>query len=85
VAEAFVAMSKGLSTPTSFDMIVMNKMSRLHLCLGVLRYVPGMLRAAGDLVEVCTTLLNKHSRFICGHLEDLPGIAGWSWSDSRGL
>ena len=35
------------TTTTPFDMVVLNKISRLHLCLDVLRYVPGLLGGDG--------------------------------------
>ncbi len=68
------------TTTTPFDMVVLNKMSRLHLCLDALRYVPGMLREAGALIETCNTLLEQHEVYIREHFEDLPEIANWTWS-----
>jgi xylulose-5-phosphate/fructose-6-phosphate phosphoketolase len=69
------------TTTTPFDMVVLNKISRLHLCLDVARYVPEMLRSSGTLVERCTTLLSEHERYIREHFDDLPEIKDWVWSD----
>ena len=40
------------TTTTPFDMVVLNKMSRLHLCLDVMRYVPGILADGGALTRL---------------------------------
>ena len=69
------------TTTTPFDMVVQNKMSRLHLCLDVLRYVPGMLQTGGPLLDRCNTLLAEHERYICEHFDDMPMIKDWAWSD----
>jgi len=70
------------TTTTPFDMVVLNKMSRLHLCLDVLRYVPGMLVEGADLVAHCTGLLAEHDIYIRAHFDDLPEIKDWVWSES---
>jgi xylulose-5-phosphate/fructose-6-phosphate phosphoketolase len=69
------------TTTTPFDMVVLNKMSRLHLCLDVFRYVPGVLRDGGDLIAKCHRLLIDHESYIREHFEDLPEIRNWVWSD----
>ncbi len=68
------------TTTTPFDMVVLNKMSRVHLCLDVIRYVPSLLRESRDLIDRCTALLAKHERYIREHFDDLPEISGWVWS-----
>ena len=69
------------TTTTPFDMVVLNHMSRLHLCLDVLRYVPGALAESGDLVAHCNGLLAAHERYIRETFDDLPEIKDWVWSD----
>jgi xylulose-5-phosphate/fructose-6-phosphate phosphoketolase len=69
------------TTTTPFDMVVLNKMSRLHICLDVLRYVPGMLESGGALLDRCTTLLSAHETYIREHFDDLPEIRDWVWSE----
>ncbi len=64
-----------------FDMVVLNRMSRLHLCLDVPRYVPDMLLDSGKLIERCTALLTEHHEYIREHFDDLPEIKDWAWSD----
>lgn len=71
------------TTTTPFDMVVLNRMSRLHLCLDVLRYVPGMLVDHAALVSRCTDTLEEHHRYIREHFDDLPEIKNWHWSDAR--
>ncbi|WP_158801534.1 phosphoketolase [Acidisoma sp. L85] len=68
------------TTTTPFDMVVLNKMSRLHLCLDVPRYVPDMLRSSGILIDRCNSLLARHDPHIRVHFDDLPEIKDWTWS-----
>jgi xylulose-5-phosphate/fructose-6-phosphate phosphoketolase len=67
------------TTTTPFDMVVLNKMSRLHLCLDVARYVPGMLLNSAGLVEHCTAKLAEHHAYIRAHFDDLPEFKDWVW------
>ena len=62
-------------------MVVLNKMSRLHLCLDVLRYVPGMLGHGTALIDRCTSLLAEHETYTREHFDDLPVIKDWHWSE----
>ncbi len=68
------------TTTTPFDMVVLNRMSRLHLCLDVLRYVPGLLADSGDLLAHCNALLEAHDVHIRACFDDLPEISDWTWS-----
>ncbi len=69
------------TTTTPFDMVVLNGISRLQLCLDVLRYVPAALGHAGELIAYCTSTLEAHDAYIREHFEDLPDIRDWVWSD----
>jgi len=69
------------TTTTPFDMVVLNKISRLHLCLDILRYVPGLLADSGDLLARCNALLAEHETYIREHFDDLPMIKDWVWSE----
>ncbi|NPD68179.1 phosphoketolase family protein (plasmid) [Lichenicola cladoniae] len=69
------------TTTTPFDMVVLNKMSRLHLCLDVPRYVPGMLQSSSALVAQCTALLDQHQIYIREHFDDIPEIKSWCWTE----
>jgi len=69
------------TTTTPFDMVVLNRMSRLHLCIDVLRYVPGALTENAQLVETCNALLGEHEAYTREHFDDLDEIKNWVWSD----
>ena len=68
------------TTTTPFDMVVLNKVSRLHLCLDVPRYVPDMFRNSRALLERCVSLLDQHEIYIRENFDDLPEIKDWAWS-----
>ncbi|NMM86072.1 phosphoketolase [Rhodococcus sp. SRB_17] len=68
------------TTTTPFDMVVLNKMSRYHLVIEALRRSKRRTAGASELVEFCRAQLDKHSRYIVEHLEDMPEIENWTWS-----
>ena len=68
------------TTTTPFDMVVLNKMSRYHLVIEALRRSKCRTTGASELVEYCRAQLDKHSRYIVEHLEDMPEIENWTWS-----
>ena len=68
------------STTTPFDMVVRNKISRLHLALDALKYVPRLRSTAGDLEDMLRRKLYEHNAYIREHFEDLPDIALWRWT-----
>jgi xylulose-5-phosphate/fructose-6-phosphate phosphoketolase len=55
------------STTTPFDMVVRNKISRYHLVLDALKYVPVIRAKHTDIVE---------------HFEDMPEVALWRWTSN---
>ncbi|OHV09686.1 phosphoketolase [Kushneria phosphatilytica] len=69
------------TTTTPFDMVVLNRISRLHLCLDVLRYVPGNLKRSAGLIDYLETQLARHHDYIREHFDDLPEIRDWVWSN----
>ena len=69
------------TTTTPFDMVVLSGISRLQLCVDVLRYVPGAIAASGDLLDHCKALLAEHERYTREQFDDLPQIKNWVWSD----
>lgn len=70
------------TTTTPFDMVVLNKMSRLHFCLDAARYAPSRLQQNWTaLIEKCTTQLKMHEIYIREYLDDMPEIKDWVWSD----
>jgi xylulose-5-phosphate/fructose-6-phosphate phosphoketolase len=73
-------MEEGTTT-TPFDMVVLNKISRVHLCMDMIRHVPRLAGEAPHLLSVAADLLEKHRRYVNEHFEDLPEINDWVWTD----
>jgi len=69
------------TTTTPFDMVVLNKMSRFHLALDALHYVPRLQGGAEDAIAHFRERLAAHHTYIREHLEDLPEISQWQWTD----
>jgi xylulose-5-phosphate/fructose-6-phosphate phosphoketolase len=69
------------TTTTPFDMVVRNGMSRYHLCIEALRHAPRMQERAAALIEECSTMLARHERYVREHLEDLPEVRDWMWTE----
>src|SRR5947207_3262867 len=67
------------TTTTPFDMVVLNGMSRYHLCIEALRRVRDA--RAPKLVEACRDMLARHQRYVREHLEDMPEVRDWTWSE----
>jgi xylulose-5-phosphate/fructose-6-phosphate phosphoketolase len=68
------------TTTTPFDMVVRNGVSRFHLCIEALRR--SGYPQAGPLIEWCEGMLAKHHAYTREHLEDMPEIRGWVWTDT---
>jgi len=68
------------TTTTPFDMVVLNQMSRYHLCLEALRRSRRVPEGAQRLVDHCEEMLDRHRRYVVEHFEDLPEIRDWAWS-----
>jgi xylulose-5-phosphate/fructose-6-phosphate phosphoketolase len=69
------------TTTTPFDMVVRNEMSRYHLCLEALRRVPEGETRGAALAAHCRTMLDRHDGYIREHLEDMPEVQDWRWSE----
>jgi xylulose-5-phosphate/fructose-6-phosphate phosphoketolase len=69
------------TTTTPFDMVVLNGMSRYHLCMEALRRTKRMASRAPALIEQCQAALAQHHAYSRAHLEDMPEIRDWVWSD----
>jgi len=68
------------TTTTPFDMVVLNGMSRYHLCIEALKRASRIRpQAPGHLAE-CHFLIAKAVDYSRHHLEDLPEIRDWTWS-----
>ena len=69
------------TTTTPFDMVVRNEMSRYHLCLEALRRVPEGETRGAALADHCRAMLDRHAGYIREHLEDVPEVRDWRWSE----
>ncbi len=69
------------STTTPFDMVVRNKISRYHLAMDALKYVPRLRSRGGDLlVDLMSRKLFEHHTYIREHFEDMQEVARWRWT-----
>jgi xylulose-5-phosphate/fructose-6-phosphate phosphoketolase len=73
-------MDRG-STTTPFDMVVLNEMSRFHLAIAALKYIPRLRSERARLTEMFERQLYNHHDYIRQHLEDMPEIRNWQWTD----
>jgi xylulose-5-phosphate/fructose-6-phosphate phosphoketolase len=73
-------MEEGTTT-TPFDMVVVNGISRYHLAMEALRRVPRFQSQAMRLIEYFESKLMEHHLYIQEHLEDMPEIRDWTWSE----
>jgi xylulose-5-phosphate/fructose-6-phosphate phosphoketolase len=69
------------TTTTPFDMVVLNQLSRYHLCIEALRRSRRPLPQAESLMRQCRDAIEQHREYIREHLEDMPEIRDWKWSD----
>jgi len=69
------------TTTTPFDMVVLNGMSRYHLCIEAMRRATRMRGLTPPLIAECNDLLNKHKAYIQAKLEDMPEVRDWVWTD----
>jgi xylulose-5-phosphate/fructose-6-phosphate phosphoketolase len=73
-------MEEGTTT-TPFDMVVLNGMSRYHLCIEALRRARRVHNLAPELIKKCNDILAQHRDYVRTHLEDMPEVRDWVWSD----
>jgi xylulose-5-phosphate/fructose-6-phosphate phosphoketolase len=69
------------TTTTPFDMVVRNGMSRYHLVMEALRRSVRKPSNAHEIVSDCQRMLNAHELYVRDHLEDMPEVRDWVWSD----
>jgi len=68
------------TTTTPFDMVVLNGMSRFHLCMEALRRAKRPPPNVAQLIHECEAMLVKHRQYVTQQFEDLPEISNWTWS-----
>jgi xylulose-5-phosphate/fructose-6-phosphate phosphoketolase len=62
-------------------MVVKNEMSRYHLALEAVRRASRMAGRAAALAEHCEAMLTRHETYIREHLEDMPEVRDWKWTE----
>jgi xylulose-5-phosphate/fructose-6-phosphate phosphoketolase len=70
------------TTTTPFDMVVLNGMSRFHLCIEALRRARKTVAHSEALIQECRAALDRHRVYIGEHFEDMPEVRDWTWSES---
>ena len=71
------------TTTTPFDMVVLNGMSRYHLCIEALRRISeraGQIRGAA-LAAYCHSMLARHHDYVREHFEDMPEVQRFTWAE----
>lgn len=69
------------TTTTPFDMVVLNKMSRVDLAMDALKYAKQHEDRASKLIAAGKEILAKHRAYVNEHFEDLPEVRDWVWTD----
>lgn len=69
------------TTTTPFDMVVLNGMSRYHLCIEAMKRARRVQSLVPPLIEECNDLLEKHHSYVREYLEDMPEVRDWVWTD----
>jgi len=69
------------TTTTPFDMVVLNNVSRYHLCKLAIDRARRRPEGADELVRHCDEMLARHRFHVSQYFEDLPEIRDWVWSD----
>jgi xylulose-5-phosphate/fructose-6-phosphate phosphoketolase len=67
------------TTTTPFDMVVLNNVSRYHLCRQAIRRARRRPDGADALVRHCDEMLAGHRTYVDEHLEDMPEVRDWTW------
>lgn len=69
------------TTTTPFDMVVLNGVSRYHLAMLAMEFAPRVQKLTPPLRQECEDQLTKHHAYVQAHLEDLPDIQNWVWTN----
>lgn len=73
-------MEEGTTT-TPFDMVVLNKVSRYHLAIEALKRSRLEDAQAQQVIQLFEDQLQVHTAYIREHLQDMPEITAWKWSN----
>jgi xylulose-5-phosphate/fructose-6-phosphate phosphoketolase len=69
------------TTTTPFDMVVLNGVSRYHLCMLAMKYASRLQKLTPPLIQECQDMLTKHHSYVRTNLQDMPEVRDWVWSD----
>jgi xylulose-5-phosphate/fructose-6-phosphate phosphoketolase len=69
------------TTTTPFDMVVLNEMSRFHLVMEALKRVRRKPPNMQAMIDECRAWLERHNSYIEEHLDDMPEVRDWTWSE----
>jgi xylulose-5-phosphate/fructose-6-phosphate phosphoketolase len=69
------------TTTTPFDMVVLNNVSRYHLCRQAIRRARRHPEGADALVRYCDEMLAKHDLYVLENFEDMPEVRDWVWNE----
>jgi xylulose-5-phosphate/fructose-6-phosphate phosphoketolase len=69
------------TTTTPFDMVVLNGVSRYHLCKVAMEFAPRIRHLTPPLIRECDEILARHQTYIREHFEDMPEVRDWVWTD----
>ena len=65
------------TTPTPFDMVVLNNLSRYQLAIEAIRR--SGYKNAEQVIELFEQNLEEHNHYIRKNPEDMPEIKDWKW------
>ncbi|WP_042260594.1 phosphoketolase family protein [Paraburkholderia heleia] len=71
------------TTTTPFDMTVLNRLDRYHLCEAVIDRVGGLAQRAAHLRQTLHDKLAAHRRYVDEYGDDMPEIRNWRWPAAR--
>jgi xylulose-5-phosphate/fructose-6-phosphate phosphoketolase len=62
-------------------MVVLNGVSRYHLCMMAMQRVPRLQHLTSPLIQECDAMLARHYDYVRTHFEDMPEVRDWVWTD----
>jgi xylulose-5-phosphate/fructose-6-phosphate phosphoketolase len=71
------------TTTTPFDMTVLNRLDRYHLCEAVIDRVAGLAQRAAHVRQMLHDKLAEHRRYVDTYGDDMPEIRDWRWSGGQ--
>ncbi len=69
------------TTTTPFDMVVLNEVSRYHLCMLAMEHASRIRHLTPPLIQECQDMLAKHHTYVRTNFEDMPEVRDWTWTD----